>query len=340
MNAITNNTRNTSLRKSRGFSLVELMIAMVLGLILMAGVSQVYLGTKDASRTQDALARVQETGRFAVDLLKRDIREADFWGCLRNMNSSNVVNNLNIDPATSPQYDYTKDGVDGTDGGGSSPDKLTLRTAQGSGISIYGKMNNTSATLKVTLNSGLNEGDIILISDCSQGDVFQITNDPSNHPNGGNKDEVNHNSGKETPGNASNCGTGNSHCLSKNYDEDANIFKPVIWSYEIKDDPDTGLPNLYRSGDPMLEGVENLQILYGEDTDDDGAANVYVKASGVTDWNKVISIRFAVLVRSIQPARTAPASETYPLLDTSVNTDDRYLRQVFTDTVTIRNRTL
>lgn len=321
-----------------GFSLVELMVAMVLGLILMAGVSRVYLGTKDASRTQDALARVQETGRFAVDLLKRDIRQADFWGCLRQMDSSNIANAL-ADRSTNSADNFTDGGVKGADGGGSTPDTLTLRTSQGNGINVYGKMNNTSATIKVSKNSGLKEGEIVLLSDCTSGDIFQITN-INGQANGGNKDEVEHNSGKLTPGNDANCGTGNSHCLSKNYDEDAQIYQPVTWSYEIKNDPNTGLPNLYRSGQPMLEGVENLQILYGEDTNDDGAADTYVRAGSVTDWNKVVSIRFAVLVRSIQPAKPQAVSVQYPLLDTSVTKDDRFLHQVFTDTVTIRNRAL
>jgi len=65
-----------------GFSLVELMISLVLGLILTLGVTQIYLSSSDTYRLTDGLARIQENARFASEFLGREIREAGGDGCL------------------------------------------------------------------------------------------------------------------------------------------------------------------------------------------------------------------------------------------------------------------
>src|SRR5690554_5908235 len=69
------------------------MIAVLLGLLLIAGVINIFLGTQQTNRTQEALARVQETGRFAVEILSRQAREAGMNGC-----PAGSVNNL-LDPS-------------------------------------------------------------------------------------------------------------------------------------------------------------------------------------------------------------------------------------------------
>ena len=62
---------------ARGFSLVELMVAMVIGLVLMAGVVQVFLANHVAYREAQRFGQLQETMAFAVDYLARDIRGAE-----------------------------------------------------------------------------------------------------------------------------------------------------------------------------------------------------------------------------------------------------------------------
>ncbi|MGI0117280.1 PilW family protein [Zooshikella sp. RANM57] len=66
------------LKKQSGLSLIELMIALVLGLLLLAGVLQVFLGSSQTYRLTGDLARAQENGRFALDMLTRDIRMAGY----------------------------------------------------------------------------------------------------------------------------------------------------------------------------------------------------------------------------------------------------------------------
>ena len=67
-----------------GLSLVEMMIAMVIGLVLMLGVIQVFTASQAASRLSEGAARVQENARFALDFLERDIRMAGHMGCIND----------------------------------------------------------------------------------------------------------------------------------------------------------------------------------------------------------------------------------------------------------------
>lgn len=64
----------------RGLSIIELLIAMVMGLSLAAGVMQVYVGNTQTERDQEARARMQENGRFAINFLARELRMAGYLG--------------------------------------------------------------------------------------------------------------------------------------------------------------------------------------------------------------------------------------------------------------------
>ena len=80
-------------RTRRGFSLIELMVALTLGLLLTAGLVQLFTSTKITFNTNDALARVQENGRFALETLKRQLREAGTLGyCAGQVQITNHLN--------------------------------------------------------------------------------------------------------------------------------------------------------------------------------------------------------------------------------------------------------
>ena len=66
------------LRKQRGLSMVELLVALVLSTILLGGIIQLFIGSKQTYRFHDALSRLQENGRFALDIMSNDIRMADY----------------------------------------------------------------------------------------------------------------------------------------------------------------------------------------------------------------------------------------------------------------------
>jgi len=87
-------TRSRGTRHAAGFTLIELMVAMVLGLIVIAGVTSVFLAGQQSFRTNNALADVEDGSRIAFELMARDIREAGLYGCDNSNNRlSNVLNN-------------------------------------------------------------------------------------------------------------------------------------------------------------------------------------------------------------------------------------------------------
>jgi type IV pilus assembly protein PilW len=78
---------------ARGFSLVELMIALLIGLIIAIGVVQIFSATRATYQLDESLARAQENGRFALEFLSQDVRHAGYAGCKRDT-SVTIFNNL------------------------------------------------------------------------------------------------------------------------------------------------------------------------------------------------------------------------------------------------------
>lgn len=90
----------------------------------------------------------------------------------------------------------------------------------------------------------------------------------------------------------------------------------------------------------LVEGVESMQVEFGVDTDGNNVVGIseYQTADVVTDWNQVISVRIALLVRSLSAYGTDRDTGTYQVLGEEIaDPGDRHLRQVFSTTVTIRN---
>ena len=96
---------------------------------------------------------------------------------------------------------------------------------------------------------------------------------------------------------------------------------------------------------PIAEGIENMQVLYGLDRNGDSIVDSYVNANAIDGvgingaWTDVVSIQVAVLVRTLKEVKDIAEAETFTLLDTAytVPTADRFLRAVFSSTISIRN---
>jgi len=89
----------------------------------------------------------------------------------------------------------------------------------------------------------------------------------------------------------------------------------------------SGAPALFRSvngvNTELVEGIENLQILYGEDTDNDDVPNYYVDSASITNMAQAVSVRLTVVART---------------LETNLTTGGGRITRNFTSTVTLRNR--
>lgn len=325
--------------RQSGIALVELMIAMVLGLMLTGGVVQVFTAVRQTNRVHEDTSRMQESGRMALEIIGRDIRMADFWGCANDV--TNVVNNLNS--AGAGYIDIGRGGVDGLEGAGGAPDTLILRGGVDSGLGVeppYGPQ--ASANVKVAAGNSLEQGDIVFVSDCTAADIFQISN--ANPATAG---VLVHNTGASTsPGNynATNpgCPGANAHCLSKIYGADATVFGLQEITYSISAGSN-GQPALFRNGEELLDGIEDFQVLYGEDIDAPGSAavgiaNYYVPADQVVDMENVVSIRIALVTASYNENLTGGMAQTYEVFGATRTAADTRLRQVYTTTIAVRNR--
>ena len=328
-----------SCKRQSGISLVEVMIAMVLGLFLLGSVVQFFAQSRQSNRVHEATARMQETGRMALEILSRDIRMADFWGCTSD--AGNVVNSLNS--ANAGFIDFESGGIDGTEGGTGVSDTLILRGGFGAGLTVEPPFGpQPSANLKVAAGNDLAQGDIIIVSDCVQGDIFQITN-----ANPGNLGTLVHNTGNATsPGNHNahnpGCPGSNAHCLSKVYGADASVMLAQEITYSVATGSE-GEPALFRNGIEFLDGVEELQVLYGEDTDaagsaGEGIANYYVPADQVADMARVVGVRIAVVTRSNHDNLVPDGNQSFSIFGTAFASDDQRIRRVYETTVNIRNR--
>ena len=135
-------------------------------------------------------------------------------------------------------------------------------------------------------------------------------------------------------------------CRLSNADDAPPVNAARIYNYFKADTNPAGMPVLTCAGsltateEEIAEGVENLQISYGEDADRDGVADRFVSSADVTDWASIVSVNVAVLVRSLRPVAVRATARSYQLLDDVViSTNDKYLRAVFTTTIRLRNAT-
>ncbi len=318
------------LMTQRGFSMIELMVALVLGLLLTSAVLQTFLGAKKSFEFQEEFSRIQETGRFAIDMVAKDIRSADFWGCrTKTKLSKNINNMLNGGQDSLPDREAISAAEGSVSGSTHAPDKLILTTAFSSGAILDSIPSTNAATFKVKKNHSIEVGSIIFVGDCTEGDVFQVTNITDS----GGFDNIIHNTGPSgvSPGNAS-------KGLSSAYSvEEVQILGATSTAYSIGTGAG-GEPALMKNGVELVEGVENLQLLYGVRR---ANGTVFVPADQVdaSNWGDVISVHVSLLVRSLRDNLVA-SSQTLDFNGVSFAAPggDRRLRKVFTSTVAIRNR--
>ncbi|MBU2571929.1 MAG: PilW family protein [Gammaproteobacteria bacterium] len=333
-----------------GMTLIEIMISLLIGAFLLGGVLQIFVNTKQTYRMQEGLSRLQENGRFALEFLTHDIRMAGYLGCISR--SATITNTLN-DPSNY-LYDFTIpvqgsewDDANSTwdpleDTSITSPlngsDIITIRRVNPNGAIVSqhpGGNPPGSADLKLSSNPGLNDCDIVIVSDCEAAAVFQITNF-----NAANNNNVVHNTGNVCPA----PGPGNAtQALGKSY-EGGELFLAQTISYYIRTNPNNQ-PALYRrinseDAQELVEGIEEMHIRYGVDTNGDGTVNQYIRADAVDAagiWNTVASVRISLLALSIDDNLTAqPVDYTYN--GATVTPADRRLRRVFNSTIAVRNR--
>ena len=320
-------------RRQAGLSMVELLVAMAIQFILLGGMVYVYTNSKVMFTVNEQLSRVQENGRYATDALLYDIRMSGYAGC-RSIKeiTPNIIAN------SPPTFENITDGLTVYENavGWTNPtgltriagtDVITLQSIRGSGARLTGNMAADNANIQISGNpDGLVANDLILISDCSNADLFRATSVS--------------NGSTVTIAHANSANTDNR--LSKAYQDDAQVMSFDAHSYFIGTGAN-GEPGLYQhsfnsnTATLLAEGIESMQLLLAEDTDGDQEPDVYVNAAAVSDWEAVIGVRVGLLMSSDNGVATEPRSFTFNGGEANTG-NDRRVRKAFWSYAAMRNR--
>jgi type IV pilus assembly protein PilW len=345
-----------SAETNRGFSLVELMVALTLGLIILSAVSMLFVSSKKTYTSQDRQARLQENSRFAMHFIIKDLRQAGHYGCVDEINPNTVNNTLNSSTSFPYNAMVPLEGLNNATGtwypSGSTTlpsgilpgtDAIVIRKGDPDNATYLNtEMPNSSAVLKVNSIAGFSDGDVIMISDCSSTDIMQVTQINTTDPH------LVHNAGSGTPGNFI-------QKLSKAYSPSTSGTGTTVMKFKTSQyfiaTGASGNPALFRQDNisnpvELVDGVENLQILYGKDTDGDKVPNIYLAAGdaglqSAADWSGVVSVRVGVLARTVSDKDTDKDTAVYDIDGTGLNNftapGDHHKRRVFQAVVQMRN---
>jgi type IV pilus assembly protein PilW len=338
-------------RSTRGFTLVELMVGMALGLFLVAVMGTIYVGSKSTFQSQESIARLQENGRFAMDTIATDLRMSGFRGCLGQSKGTTFTNTL--DTTTAMLYDFSQS-IWGTHytGGAWSPamgapmagigpktagDVLVVRHPVGTGWALTGEMTDNNAALTITPTSTIKQGDILLVADCGGSAVTQATN-----ASPGTAGSIQH-----QPGAAGVSPGVTTADLGRAFLQDASVWRMQTVIYYLADsNRRTGAVSLWSYTAPgsnlptqqteLVTGVERMVVRYGIDTNGDGAADQFRTADGVADWNAVVSARVELLLVGPEGSVTTSA-QPYVFDGVSTTPTDRRQRTVMSLVASLRN---
>ncbi len=318
--------------------MVELLIAMAVGLTLVAGVAQLFLNSKKTYRMQEAVSHMQANGRFAISYLSRELRVAGFQGCPNlsaiqpNVLVSNAPPVFDLNSALKG-YDYEGSDLDGF----TEPvdlvadtDIITTQRASSCRTALGHDMASFAAAIKIV---GVNacqllDDDVVMITDCSSVDIFQATNI---QVSGGTTTVTHAASGNTSPQ------------LSKAYSQQTDLVKFMVKDFYIKES-NTGIYALFErdihgNEDILIEGVDDMQISYGVEQTLSNSM-VFMDAEDVSTanlWPSVKSIKIDLLLSTIED-NIVNSPQTYQFMGTSTTATDRRIRRTFSTTVSLRNR--
>ncbi|HYE35758.1 PilW family protein [Methylocaldum sp.] len=315
---------HTTFRQS-GVGLVELMVALVLGLFVTAGITSMFVQNKGSYNQDERNARMQESARYALQLLARDLSMVGFWGGV-------VSSGSDISDPGSTDLPITQDC-------GASGVRWAFNPVQ----SIqYFKPANSSAVPSTEFQCVVNGTGYSYKANTSVLSVKHVAGVSTTLPESG-RVYV------RTVGASGN--------LVKS-DGTATPSGQQDWQYEVNiyhvANDSSGIPWLRRKylthsgGTPTMEdegqlaeGIEQFHIQFGIDTDGDGIPNQYLSDPTDTQLQTAVSARIYVLVRSSDQDFSYTDNKIYTLGDLSVNGgnafNDRYYRRVYTTTVQLRN---
>lgn len=292
-----------------GFTLVELMIGLLLGLIVTGATIGIFLSNQQTYRATEGLGRVQESLRTAFELMARDLRVAGGNGC----NTGSLTNALTsgtgewwgtIDSWSDAVKGYTGDTVFGTGGpafGTAEGTRLSgsaaLEIFSGGDVAVSVASDSGNAFTVNSSDHDFISGDVLLVCDTNYSAVFNAT---------------------------SVSGTNIEHPTTISYSTNASVSRlnAVRWYVAYNADGGTSLyrTRVYAGSAEQEEVVANvagMDLSYLVD-----GASGYVAAGLVSDWSSVTAVRIALSLNSPD----------------KVGSDGKVLERTLAHVVELRNR--
>jgi type IV pilus assembly protein PilW len=337
-----------SKRRSAGFSMPELLVSVTMGLLIVVGMVTLFFHNSRAQAEVERANRQIESGRYAVDLLANDLRNAGFYG--------------EFDPTLLPDPAAVPD-----------PCAATLAALKAM-LPLHVQGFSPADTLPSCV-SDVRAGTALIVvrhtRACVSGDPNCSANDPAGPLFQASLCSDSGELGSADPANWYALDIDPAQLLRTRRDcttaAVTRRYQTHIYFVANNDEPGDGIPTLKRAelryADnqltfktvPLAEGVENLQLEYGIDTSGNGSVGVTTSspagangctlpACAVSNWRNVVAVRLHVLARSPSTTPGWTDSKTYNLgtaADGSARTagpfNDGYKRHVFQTFVTLAN---
>ncbi|WP_140634501.1 PilW family protein [Methylibium rhizosphaerae] len=316
-------------RRARGFGLVEMMVALALGLLIVGGAIAIFLGSRQVSRSTDDLSRIQEGGRFAFELMSRELRESGSTPCGASKgeytnapDAPGWVKVSSIIPAPETKWWALWNPVWGYGGsteftgmpfgaaiGARVPgtDAIETRSSMGGGESVAEAAAGGDLILKATAKADdLKAGDIAVACDVDNGHVFEVTDASGLNIKMGSLGQ-----GSMKPGSV------------------VARLHATAWYVGQTGRAATGGRALFRATptgtQEVIDGVQDMQVAYMV-----AESGQYVDASLVpaTSWGQISAVRITLTLQGPQANVATNAAGS--------SVDDRITR-TFTHTVALRN---
>ena len=336
--------RSQSFKHQQGLGLVEIMISLTLGLLILAGVLQMYATSSQNARSSEATSRIQENMRYALGRIQNDIKHAGNMGCFSFQSDYDSTSGLEGDDPefvysvlsdNSGRYQWDRFVSGANDSGVSNTDTLTVRYVRPSVRFPITASGTNSFTVDDSIDgySDLQQYQIVTAANCNASYVFMITNDPAT--SGG---VIEYQAGVAAPSSAINAAQSNDAAAITRIaldqvpivTEDSLTGTPLYlfagndtgsFTYYIGDATDAGTGvvcdaanpqacSLYRDSsdnapEELVQGVNNFQVNYGQDV---GSNVRLTDASGAT-WSNIDRLQIDVAFNSINEAPTNTGSE-------------------------------
>lgn len=349
---------NSAMNKCRAFSLVELMIAMVLGLLLLSGMITVFAGNKRSSELNIAMSDMQENVRFALNTIASDVRMSGHQGCadlnggsvnivandvpISNTGNgllttaiyaSKVVSSTSWDPV--PPYGTPPTGfsLPTTNLATTGTHALFIQLGRAGAKRLSTQMSDgtrPSASGNLQLNGeieGLAVGDLAIASDCLGGELFRVTDisvDSNRNMTIGHDGTSNFSGAFETA-----YGAPQNISQTRVTRFDSNVY--YVGDTGLTNDSGDSILALYQQSLPyndtdnppteLVQGVENLRVSFGMRTG--GGALRYISPEDSnfgTIFNpaNVRSVRIGLLMASYDRITQQDDEITYVLAGQSI----------------------